>query len=71
MEAQRADTSTANLTVAAPAATNTSTGTAHFNLAKTTVLLDSADSATMVRVKLGIVSQYDLNGLLEAASLFI
>jgi hypothetical protein len=66
MEAQRADTSTAQLLVAAPAATNSTTGSAHFNLAKTTVLLDSTDGATSVRVKIGIVNKVDLNALLEA-----
>jgi hypothetical protein len=68
LEAQRADTSTANLIVALPAATNTTTGSAHLNLLKTTVLLDSADSATSVRLKLGVVNKVDVNALLEAAS---
>jgi hypothetical protein len=71
LEVQRNDTSTANLIVAAPAAANSTTGTAHFNLAKTTVLLDSADSATSVRVKLGVVDPVDVNKALEAASTFI
>ncbi len=71
MEAQRADTSTAQLIVTAMSATNTTTGTACFDLAKAHVLLDSADGATSVRVKLGIVSAVDLNALLEAASSFI
>jgi hypothetical protein len=71
MEAQRADTSTAQLIVTKPAATNTTTGTACFDFAKAHVLLDSADGATSVRVKLGIKSAVDLNALLEAASTFI
>lgn len=71
LEAQRNDTSTAKLQVKAPAATNSTTGTAVFNLAKTSVLLDSSDGATSVRVKLGIVSAIDVNALLEAASNFL
>ncbi len=71
MEAQRADTSTAQLVVTKPAATNTTTGTACFDLAKAHVLLDSADGATSVRVKLGIKSAVDLNAMLEAPSTFI
>lgn len=71
MEAQRADTSTAQLIVDKPAATNSTTGTANLDFAKTHVLLDSADGATSVRVKLGIKSAVDLNALLEAPSTFI
>ena len=71
MEAQRADTSTAQLVVTKPAATNSTTGTACLDFAKAHVLLDSADDATSVRVKLGIKSAVDLNALLEATSTFI
>jgi hypothetical protein len=71
LEAQRADTSTANLVVTVPAATNSSTGTACFDLAKTHVLLVSADAATSVRLKLGVVDPVDINALLEATSAFI
>ncbi len=68
LEAQRADTSVVDLIVTGPAASNTTTGTACFNLAKTTVLLDSSDSATSVRLKLGVVDPVDINALLEAGS---
>jgi hypothetical protein len=71
LEVQRADTSTSKLVVAAPAAANSTTGTAHFDLAKKNVLLDSADAAVTVRVKLGVVDPVDVNALLEAASTFI
>ena len=68
LEVQRQDTSTAALVVTVEAATNTTTGTACLNLAKTQVLLDSADGATSVRVKLGVACATNRNALLEAAS---
>ena len=71
LEVQRADTSTVNQVVTAPSATNSSTGTACFNLAKTKVLLDSADAATSVRIKVGVVDPVDVNALLESASNYI
>jgi len=71
LEAQRADTSTANLQVTAPAATNTTTGTACLNLAKTQLLLDSGDNATSVRVKFLAQCAVNRNLALESASSFI
>ena len=71
MEAQRADTSTAQLVVLSPSNSAPSTGDANLNLAKTEVLLHVADAATSVRVKLGIANAVDLNALLEAASINI
>lgn len=68
LEVQRNDTSTAYEQITAPAASNSTTGTACLNLAKTEVLLDSADDATSVRVKLVQACNINRNALLEAAS---
>ena len=68
LEVQRNDTSTAQLNVTKEAASNSTTATACFNLAKTTILLDSADSATSIRVKFGNACAVNRSALLEAAS---
>jgi hypothetical protein len=71
LEVQRTDTSTANYAVTAPAASNSTTATACFNLAKTSILFDSANSVVSARVKLGVVDPVNVNALLEATSTFI
>lgn len=71
LEVQRTDTATTQEKITAPAASNSSTGTACLNLAKTEVLLDSADDIVSVRVKLGVVDPVGVNALLEASSTFI
>jgi hypothetical protein len=69
MEVQStAGTTLGNLKITAPASTNTTSGTACLNLAKTAILFDSADAVTGVSVKVGFAPPVNLDALLEATS---